>query len=441
MSQPLAEGTLLNERYRVKRVIDSGGMSIVYEVEDLRLSGRWALKELLAVSQDAGEQAVIQQQFRKEAEILSRLSHLNLPKVVDYFVEGEREFLVEEYVEGKNLLALMDETEEFTEEQVISWALQLCDCFTYIHDNGIIYRDLKCSNIILCNDGSIKLLDFGIARFYQAGKSQDTIIMDTPGFSPPEQYGTGQTDARSDVFSLGATIHFLLSRRDPSNTPFQFPPLRSLNVKVSPALEAVVAKAVQTTPGERYTSAAEFREALTRKEDPALKDMVFDYGAPNPQWQPYALASGILAAVDLLLVAVNPLWAVDILLLGVLPFASAMPAVLFRELQKRSEIRFIAKESELVYFEKAKRVRVPWEDVESLAFIVKKEAHGVPLVSEVEIRSKQGKFSYDTSPSAAGSITLALAGHQQLTDIIIKKAKLRQKTHGSNIYTRRNGEG
>jgi hypothetical protein len=432
--EPLTEGVVLNNRFRIKRIVASGGMSTVYEVEDQRLSGRWALKELHTISQDSEEQATIQQQFKKEAEILSQLTHPNLAKVVDYFFEDGREFLVEDFVEGKDLLSLYEETEEFTEEEVTSWALQVCECLIYIHGRGIVYRDLKPSNILLTGDGTVKLLDFGIARMYTAGKEQDTIIMGTPGFSPPEQYGKSQTDARSDIFSLGATIHFLLSRQDPGSNPFVFQPITKHNPKVSRKLEALVAKATRTNPDERFQSAQEFKESLLKGDAVMVKEQVFDYGVGHPGWHPYALASAIIAAIDLGLVVINPVWAIDMLLLGVLPFASALPPLLYRELKQRAEERIMVRDADITYFRKGGRLRVPWEEVESLVFRVRKESQGAPVVSEVEVRTRGGKFHYDTSPAPAGGISLALRHHQQLTEIIIKKALLKQKSPGSNIY-------
>lgn len=436
MPEALPVGKVINDRYTIQRIINSGGMGTIYEVMDQRLSSRWVLKELHAHSQDAAEQSTIQQQFKKEAEILSQLSHPALPKVVDYFIEGEHEFLVEELVEGTDLLSLLEKTEEFTEDQVVSWAVQICDCLIYIHDRGIIYRDLKPSNIIVMDNGALKLLDFGIARMYQAGKSQDTIIMGTPGFSPPEQYGTSQTDARSDIFSLGATMYFLLSRRDPAANPFVYPPLQSLNPKVTPRVSGIIAKAVQTNAADRHESARVFRDELLRREEPLVSDHVFEYQVPDANWEPYAIASSGIAALFVSLIALNPVHLIDLFLMGLLPFASSVPVISYLEMRKRIDVRIIIRENDITYFEKGKKTRSAWNEVESLAFVVKREARGIPLVSEVEVRTRQGKFSYDTSPPSPGSIPLALKQHQQLTEVIIKKALLRQKSHGSHIYVR-----
>ncbi|MDQ7823030.1 MAG: serine/threonine-protein kinase [Candidatus Eremiobacteraeota bacterium] len=437
MKEPLTTGTVLNERYRITGIIDSGGMSTIYHAEDQRLGSRWAIKELMVVTQDKEEQNIIQAQFKKEAEILSQLSHPNLPKVFDYFVQGEREFLVEEYVEGKNLLSLVDERESFPEEEVVSWALQVCECLVYIHEKGIVYRDLKPSNIIVRENGTVKLLDFGIARIYSSGKTQDTIIMGTPGYSPPEQYGKSQTDARSDIFSLGATMHFLLSRRDPGSNPFAFPPLTQLNSCFSPAIEAIVAKAVMTDPALRFQSAREMRDALARKNEAVVNELVFDYGAGDPAWQPYALASAVLAAIDVGLTVINPVWAIDLLLFGMLPFVASLPPVLYGELKKRSGVRIMTRESGITFFSPGGKLQAAWDDVESLVFSVKKASpHGTPLVAEVEVRTRNGKFSYDTSPMPPGGVSLSLRNHEALTELIIKRAKLRQKSPGSHIYTR-----
>ncbi len=263
---PLPIGAMVQGRYRVLNLLGRGGMGNVYLVEDARVFGkRWALKELQDTLLPPAERPQAIQQFQAEARMLVRLSHPNLPQIADYFAEGGRHYLVMEYVDGETLEAILGKTAGFlSEAQVLEWALQLCDVLTYLHGQNppVIFRDLKPDNIMLTPDGRIKLIDFGIARFFKPGQARDTRNLGTPGFAAPEQYGKGQTDARSDIYSLGATLHRLLTRYDPTKQLFSFPPPRSLNSSVSSQFEAVIIKATDKDANRRYQTAAEMKQAL-----------------------------------------------------------------------------------------------------------------------------------------------------------------------------------
>ena len=255
-------------RYRVVSILGQGGMGAVYLAEDQYLFGkRWALKEFVDTFSNPVDRANAIKQFEQEARILVSLSHTNLPHVADYFTEGGRQYLVMEYVDGDPLATLLQASKGgLSEAQVIDWAAQLCDVLAYLHSQKpqpIIFRDLKPANIMLARSGQIKLIDFGIARLFDATKRTDTLKMGTVGYAAPEQYaGHGQTDARSDIYALGATLHHLLTGRDPSMQPFIFPACRTLKSTVSPVLEAVVARAVQLDPAQRFQSVTELRQAL-----------------------------------------------------------------------------------------------------------------------------------------------------------------------------------
>ncbi|HEY4000631.1 MAG TPA: serine/threonine-protein kinase [Candidatus Xenobia bacterium] len=248
---------MVDGRYRIIAPLAEGGMSIVYEVEDTRLSGRLALKVMRELVVDPELRQRLEDQFQREAELLASLSHPNLPRVTDYFVWEGRRCLVQELVPGTTL-----EDGPRSEHEVIGWALQICDALQYLHDHHIIYRDLKPSNCMLTPSGQIKLIDFGIARVFALGKARDTVLMGTPGFAAPEQYGRDQSDARADIFALGVLMHFLLTGRDPALTPFVFEPVRGLNAQVSEGTEAVVMKALHLEPIRRFQSVAALREAL-----------------------------------------------------------------------------------------------------------------------------------------------------------------------------------
>ncbi len=265
----LTPQSLLVGRYRILRRVGQGGMGAVYEAEDLRLPGkRWAIKEMSdAAITDPAERAEALDAFDREAHFLSSLSHANLPRVVDSFAADGKQYLVMEFVDGQTLEELVVAAgRPLPPETVVRLGADLCGVLDYLHRRQppIIFRDLKPGNIMIASDGTIKLIDFGIARLFTPGKQRDTVSLGTKGYAAPEQYGKGQTDARSDIYALGATLHFLLTGRDPADDPFNFPPVRALNPAVPPALEAVVAQALRGAPDERWQSAREMRRALTQ---------------------------------------------------------------------------------------------------------------------------------------------------------------------------------
>ena len=271
----LQPDTLLANRYKVIRKLGHGGMGAVYLVGDERLGGKfWAVKEMSdAAIIDKNEKADAVKAFQNEATLLASLSHPNLAKVVDYFEESGRHYLVMDYVDGRTLAEKLDgKSEPFYEAQVIDWALQLCDVLGYLHNQPqpVIFRDLKPGNVIIDQEGQVKLIDFGIARLFKPGKNRDTASFGTAGYSPPEQYGRGQTDARSDIYALGASMHQLLTLRDPQEEPFKFPPVRDINPLVSNELAAAVSKAVELDPDDRWQTTSELSLAIKPIESPAL---------------------------------------------------------------------------------------------------------------------------------------------------------------------------
>ena len=260
-------GTRLADRYVIMRRLGGGGMGTIYLVEDTRLFGqKLALKELLDWFTDPSERQQAIQQFEREAQLLASLRHRNFPLITDYFSAFGRHYLVMEFIEGQTLTEVLESSPDFLPvDTVIGWIRQLCDVLDYLHSRQppIIFRDLKPSNIMLTNDGTIKLIDFGIARAFTSGKQADTAALGTVGYAPPEQYGKGQTDARSDIYALGVTMHHLLTKYDPTSGPaFSLPPARSLNPQVSKHLEAVIGKATRLASEDRFQTAREFQKAL-----------------------------------------------------------------------------------------------------------------------------------------------------------------------------------
>ena len=197
--------------------------------------------------------------------MLAQLAHPNIPKVTDYFTENNKHYIVMEFVPGETLEDhLVRQRAPCNEQEVRQWAGQLCDVLAYLHSQNppIIFRDLKPGNIMLTPQGQIKLVDFGIARLFKPGKASDTQVVGTPGFASPEQYGRGQTDGRSDVYSLGVVLHHLLTLHDPTTTPFALPPVRQLQPSVSLPMEQAIAKATQTAAASRFRDVREMQRAL-----------------------------------------------------------------------------------------------------------------------------------------------------------------------------------
>jgi serine/threonine-protein kinase len=264
---PLAR--LAEDRYIILEKIAQGGMGAIYRAQDQRLQDKIvAVKEMSESAVAPTERERILECFKREAELLARLEHPNLVRVSDLFQEGERHYMVMEYVQGRTLEKMLEkQSKPFSEEQVLEWADQLCDVLSYLHNQKpqIVYRDIKPANVMIVDDTDIvKLIDFGIARFFKPGKRRDTIELGTDGYAPPEQYGKSQTDERADVYALGAMLHQLLTLRDPVTVPFQFPSVRSLNSRVSPSVDAAVQKAVQSNKGKRFQSIDDMQRSLIK---------------------------------------------------------------------------------------------------------------------------------------------------------------------------------
>jgi serine/threonine protein kinase len=250
--------------YHILSVIDSGGMGRVYKAE--RQGQIVAVKEIKDNFRDARDRQDAINRFMAEALTLARLRHPNIPVIHRNFVENGRYYLVIDWIEGQDLSVLMKQrlNMPLPEEQVLDWALQLCDVLEYLHGQNppIIFRDLKPANIILRPDGRLVLVDFGIAKLFAPGQ-QGTLI-GTPGYAAMEQY-QGLADPRSDIYGLGVTLYFLTTGRDPQqNPPFIFPPARSINPAVSPAMESVLQKAMEYRLDDRWASVGDMRTSLVK---------------------------------------------------------------------------------------------------------------------------------------------------------------------------------
>lgn len=264
----LPASTLLCNRYMLRQPLGHGGMAAVYLADDLHLPGN--LRAVKEMSEAALANPIERRQaidgFRQEARELSSLSHPNIVRVYDFFTDAGKYFLVMEYVDGATLEdMLVRNGRAFQEAQVLSWLHQLCDALHYLHSQNppIIFRDLKPSNIMVDRNGSIKLIDFGIARRFDPHKASDTTALGTEGYAAPEQYGRGQTDARSDIYALGVTAHRLLTGSDPSDQPFNLPAVRSLNAGISQPLASTVDQCLRADPAQRPQRVADIQRTVT----------------------------------------------------------------------------------------------------------------------------------------------------------------------------------
>jgi hypothetical protein len=260
----LPAGTLLQNRYLIQKLIGGGGMGVVYLAQDQRLANRpCALKEMVDHFIDPQQRREANEYFAREADTLAQLRHQSIPAISDRFDQKNRHYLVMEYVQGRNLEEEMAAQGHPLEEGLaIDIAKQLCEVLGYLHNftPPIVYRDMKPSNVMLTPKHNVMLIDFGIARLFKVA-SKGTMI-GTLGFAPPEQY-QGQVDPRSDIYSLGATLHYVLTGRDPEKfPPFSFPPIRSLRASLSPNLAGAIDRALSYNADGRPHTAGEFRDMM-----------------------------------------------------------------------------------------------------------------------------------------------------------------------------------
>jgi len=266
----LQVGVLLQNRYRILRELGGGGMGTVYLAEDARLPGRQcAIKQLSPAQVPAEDRNWAIQYFQQEAQLLARLYHPGLTRVTDYFPEKGCWYLVMDFIAGETLEQHLARLGKLPLEESLSIIIQICDVLEFLHRQtpAIIFRDLKPSNIMLTPDGQVKLIDFGIARFFNPGKTRDTVNLGTPGYAAPEQFGgMGQSDPRTDVYSLGVLLHQLLTELDPTEMPLGMP-LAPLSRAFPKHIETAIRQATQLDPAQRFSSAFTFRQALVGASD------------------------------------------------------------------------------------------------------------------------------------------------------------------------------
>ncbi len=297
----LQPGLILVSRYSIQSVVGVGGMGAVYSARDMHFPNvekKVAVKEMINIARDPVIHDTIVRNFEREANLLATLNHPSIPRIYDYFTQDDRSYLIIEFIEGQDLEAILAATQDFLPEvQVVNWAIELCDVLSYLHNNKpepIIFRDIKPSNIMVNPQGHILLVDFGIARTFHTG--QKGTMIGTEGYSPPEQY-KGEATQRADIYALGATLHHLLTRRDPRMEPpfsFEERKVRSINPAISSELEAVIMKALCYEPDKRYSTADEMKEALItsakktgllQKLPAAIKPLIHEKTEVSSAWK------------------------------------------------------------------------------------------------------------------------------------------------------------
>lgn len=252
-------GDVIDDKYEILSVIGKGGMSTVYLSINRSANRKWAVKEVLKNGTSSDD--VVKQNLIAEIDMLKKLSHKNLPRIIDVIDKDDCFLIVMDYIEGQSLKTLLDEYGAQPQDKVVEWAMQLADVLQYLHSQHppIIYRDMKPGNVMLKPDGNIMLIDFGTAREYKHKNNEDTTCLGTPGYAAPEQYkgeNHHQTDVRTDIYNLGATMYHLVTNHHPNEPPYVMRPITGWNGALSKNLERIILKCTQPSPSDRYKSCA-----------------------------------------------------------------------------------------------------------------------------------------------------------------------------------------
>lgn len=266
-------GTVLGGKYEILKKIGQGGMSIVYVAMDTRLNKQWAVKEIKQNPKQ--DTRTLLKGLQMEANILKMVDHPVLPRIVDIINYNGTVFVVMDYIEGRPLSEVLKLEGAQPQEKVIEWAKDLCSALDYLHSMNppIIYRDMKPSNIMLKPDGKVKLIDFGTAKEFDVESLADTTALGTRGYAAPEQFGDARgrgihkTDARTDIYSLGATLYHVLTGKNPSEPPYVIKPIRDWDPSLSSGLEKIINKCTMPNPEDRYQSCTELIYDLEHYEE------------------------------------------------------------------------------------------------------------------------------------------------------------------------------
>lgn len=293
-------GSLVDGKYKILNKVGQGGMSVVYLAMNEKANKQWAVKE---VRKDGVlDFESVKQGLVAETDILKKLSHPNLPSIIDVIDQDDSFIIIMDYIQGNSLNRALEEFGAQPQELVIDWAKQLCDVLGYLHSRtpAIIYRDMKPANVMLKPDGNVMLIDFGTAREYKEKNLADTTCLGTVGYAAPEQFGgMGQTDARTDIYCLGATLYHLVTGMNPCEPPYEIKPIREINPTLSSGLERIILKCTQRNPEDRYQSCAELMYALEHYEE--IDDI-------HRKKQKKQLGKFILSVVMMIVFGITSVW-------------------------------------------------------------------------------------------------------------------------------------
>jgi len=263
----LKRGDIIKNRYTIKQVISSSDSTSVYLVDDSDLMKEWIMKEFVIQIDNPQAVAIAIQKFEKEVTVLAGLRHAGIPEIVDHFAIANQQYLVMEYIRGKSLSQVLEETfQPMYEPDVLRFGIQLAGILHFLHKQAppLIFRDLKPSNIMVTGDNLVKLINFGLGRHFRSIKDINTRKIGTPGYAPPEQFGRDIFDRRTDIYALGSILHQLITLRNPTkiSNVFKFPPITEINQKASKEFEEIINKATAYQPSGRYFNALDMKRDM-----------------------------------------------------------------------------------------------------------------------------------------------------------------------------------
>jgi len=327
---PLEQGNILNDRYRILSILGQGGFGAVYRAADMTLKRPCAVKENLDTTAEA------QRQFEKEAIVLAQLSHPNLPRVQDHFtISGQGQYLVMDFIDGEDLQTIINQGGRVDPDTALDWVGQIASALTYLHNQTppVIHRDIKPANIRVTTGGRAFLVDFGLVKIFDPHlRTTVGARAVTPGYSPPEQYGQGNTDVRTDIYALGATLYSLLTGLEPQESvqrvvEDQLIPVQAANTRVQEAVASAIGRAMDLRPSKRYGSVSEFEQAITEQQslgtheavtmEISRRDMTVQVEHSEPEPVPVKAPEEDRSHVERKVETSKPIWKQPWLYLGV----------------------------------------------------------------------------------------------------------------------------
>lgn len=290
-------GSIIDNKYEILKLIGRGGMSEVYLAMDVNLNKQWAVKEIK--KENTPESKIAVESAMIEAGLIKELDHPSIPRIVDILDYDEVVYIIMDYIEGEPLSHILSREEALSEDAVLIIAESICNVLIYLHSQEppIIYRDIKPDNIMIAPSGTIRMIDFGIARRFRPDTGSDTVCLGTKGYAAPEQFSNDkQSDARTDIYSLGVTMYHMITGKKPTEEPYEIYPIRYWNSKLSAGLESIIIKCTKNNPNDRYQSADELLYALWHHEE-------LDEAYRKKQKIKLATAFGVLALSAIMFIA------------------------------------------------------------------------------------------------------------------------------------------